>query len=489
MKLITIQAIIFFLCSIPILCYSQGWEYFSTDSGYEGKINLKKINDGYVIMSHKGLKEVILTKIDFDGNQIWEVSFPEQTGGDFFSLSDNSILLITTNTSSEVGLLKIDSIGKVNSINYLKGISSNYIRFPTFGNNQVVMIDKDNYAIYNCQNDVNEIEFSIIKFNENGEILSNYSYYLNRSEEIDISGTMDIFGTINNTIDGGLIITSGFPELLVTKLDSLGNVDWSKYFKHSFTGSWNYNTNGFSIPSGFLIVDGSYILNLDLEGNIQWVKKSSFFIEGDILRNKQNQYYAIGGTKEFPFQQRAKVDSRGFMKFNLEGELLSFNLFPSYHRSYGGAFHITRSNKIIGTGLVNCYPCQLFVFESNEHEIQGIDSTSYFIDDNIDNVMDIDYEIIDMSPLQPLIDNHYLKVLQVYPKPNLGLITINIQPAKISQVSITIIDKDGTRILTEDHKTAFLINHDLDIQEVPSGDYFIEIQIDDFKAAIKLIKE
>jgi len=481
------------ICLFSVYCEGQNWDYISADFEYDGRQRLKMVEGGFVTMNLKGLDEVSLTKINYDGEFVWETKFSGQTGSDFFELANKDILLVSKPISSQTNIIILDSLGNILTSNILSETTTQNMPFPLSGNSQVILKENGSFALYTSNINLNEINFSIIEFSTNAEI-STFKNYSANIEDNDITpeveGGLDIFGTINNSIEEGFIITSGYPEMVMAKIDSNGDVEWWKFYNYRFIGNLNRNRKAFPISSGFIVVNGRRIIKINNDGDIEWIK-NAFFIEGDLVFKNSNEIYGIGGTKEFSITEGEQVREMGIIKFDSTGTLLSSKMFLDNFRSYGGDILLVENNKIIGTRKINCYPCQFSTFEIEEVEVEGIDSlfTGLLLEDTIIGVTDLTYEVTNLlTSIEDIYSENFINSFSVFPNPSFEELNLEIVLPKKNNFKIRIYDSNGKEWFLEEYSDLLSINKSFSILEVPTNVLFVEVILQNQRIAKKVIK-
>jgi hypothetical protein len=89
----------------------------------------------------------------------------------------------------------------------------------------------------------------------------------------------DVAYSIQQTSDGGYIITGYMDGAFIVKLNSSGNVTWAKtigevYFYSPFAYSIQQTSDG-----GYIMVVGRYIVKLDFSGNLSWAKEILYLFD------------------------------------------------------------------------------------------------------------------------------------------------------------------------------------------------------------------
>ncbi len=183
------------------------------------------------------------------------------------------------------------------------------------------------YDIY--RSDINE-GFAIIQTKDSGYAIVGGAYVSGRSKDVyvvklDAKGIEEWEKTIGGestdegyaiiqTSDGGYAITgithsfgNGQGAVYVIKLDSVGNVQWSKTIGGKYGNKgWaiiqskdgGYAITGYTYPSGDQLIRDVYVIKLDAKGNLQWSTSFGgvYIDEGRAIIQTSDGGFAIVGT-------------------------------------------------------------------------------------------------------------------------------------------------------------------------------------------------
>jgi len=222
------------------------WERIYFMEGYQFPVGLQVIEDGYLVFGTSEL--VFLMKIDFEGNFLWCKKYQlEAVGGSIALGKDGSILL--TGSSCIDGsicltwLLKIDKNGNV--ILYKESYTGIII--------SSIIPENDGYILAGYSNPASTICFSDLYFAKIDLKLNTIWQTFHNIKDCD---------RINSAIlskDGNLIATgfsSSFSQydLLILKVDKMGNIIWDKLYnfnKNSYGYFINYSQDGEYFVAGY----------------------------------------------------------------------------------------------------------------------------------------------------------------------------------------------------------------------------------------------
>jgi hypothetical protein len=151
-------------------------------------------------------------------------------------------------------------------------------------------------------------DFYVVKLDSSGNVLWTKT----------IGGSsLDIANSIIQSSDGGYVVAgrtwsfgAGHSDMFVVKLDSSGNVQWTKTIGGS---SWDYaNSIIQSSDGGYVIAGGTgsfgagyddiYVVKLDSSGNVMWTKTiggSNYDVAYSIIQSSDGGYVVAGRTESF----------------------------------------------------------------------------------------------------------------------------------------------------------------------------------------------
>ncbi len=154
-------------------------------------------------------------------------------------------------------------------------------------------------------------------------------------------GFMDMFTNVQQTTDGGFIITGtdmGFPPIYssVIKLDTAGTVQWAKEYGDgelfSFFGTYFLNDVKVTTDGGYILTgectssgyDDLFLIKTDANGNIQWSKGyggGNSDCGNYVMQTSDGGYLSVGTTYSFGVKDSAniyivKTDASGNMQWD-----------------------------------------------------------------------------------------------------------------------------------------------------------------------------
>ncbi len=192
----------------------------------------------------------------------------------------------------------------------------------------------------------NDYAYSITEARDGNYVIAGYTMAFGSFDiyvmKIDLNGNVkwsktiggssgDYARSITSTNDGGFIIAgytfsfgSGSSDVYIIKLDSIGNIEWSKVIGGSGSDVGNFVNH--TVDSGYAIAGATssfgsnqdvYVLKLDKNGNLQWTKVLGGFNNdwGYFITQLVDGSYAVAGT----------TSSFGSQLFNIYALKISVN--------------------------------------------------------------------------------------------------------------------------------------------------------------------
>ncbi|MEM6403535.1 MAG: SBBP repeat-containing protein [Cyanobacteria bacterium P01_D01_bin.116] len=282
-------------------------------------------NFGSTTLSTTGVNDAFVAKLDSSGDFVWAENFKSTsleslsfsfgidsdavgntyTTGFFFGTVEFGDTSLTSLGVSDAFVTKLDSNGNVlwaeqigdagEGLDFTLGVSSD-----DSGNAYVTGIkDIDTETdIFDVSGDSSSVDGQgfISKINSSGDLVwtenfDSTSYSLGRDVASDAVGNSYVIGSFSDNITLGnrILIGSGDTDVFLTKLDSDGNVEWSKGFGNNLSDTGNgigldkagniYITGSFedSITFGGTTLNSNgesdvFIAKLDNSGEILWAQ-------------------------------------------------------------------------------------------------------------------------------------------------------------------------------------------------------------------------
>jgi len=282
---------------------------------------------GYTKSSGAGNYDALLIKLDSQGNIIWSKTFGGdqsillksvlQTSDGYYILGGN--IVYSDSNTADFLLIKLDSQG-------------NIIWSKTFGGDQkdvlfsVLQTPDGGYiaAGYTKSFGAGNYDFLLIKLDSQGNIIWSKTFGGDQS---------DFLTSLQQTLDGGYIIggisrsfnSQHYFDALLIKVDSQGNIIWSKTFEKGGSTTLLKQTNdggclvsgiisSFKDNNGSIILNLPFLMKLDSEGKIVWEKQ--YQIETEVflpsfIEKTNDGGYILGGLTEKNTSLFIKIDFQG----------------------------------------------------------------------------------------------------------------------------------------------------------------------------------
>jgi len=282
---------------------------------------------GYTKSFGAGNYDALLIKLDSQGNIIWSKTFGGdqsillnpvlQTSDGYYILGGN--IVYSDSNTTDLLLIKLDSQG-------------NIIWSKTFGGDQkdvlfsVLQTPDGGYiaAGYTKSFGAGNHDFLLIKLDSQGNIIWSKTFGGDQN---------DFLTSLQQTLDGGYIIggisrsfnSKHHFDTLLIKVDSQGNIIWSKTFEKGGTIILLKQTNdggclvsgiisSFKDNNGSIILNLPFLMKLDSEGKIIWEKQyqieTEVFIPSFIEKTNDGGYI-LGGLTEKNISLFIKTDFQG----------------------------------------------------------------------------------------------------------------------------------------------------------------------------------
>ncbi|OQA01651.1 MAG: hypothetical protein BWY70_00304 [Bacteroidetes bacterium ADurb.Bin408] len=409
-KLISIFLIILIIQSISLHAQSYTYrESFKVGNMVSGGIGICATADTGNVLSiliadsmFAPLK-INMTRVDKMGNLKWSKDYGEADDVLAYNpieLTDHNIL-ISGRTGSGTGnvlIFKTDSNG--NKL-WAKSFSTGMQGFS-----QVCLEGNPNSYFICCAsgNDINE-HFLLLNIDSTGSLI-----YAKRFG----SDSFDDPISFSKTHDGGIVFigrTMGFgvesEDFYLVKLDSLGNVLWSKTFGGIYQECGRKvveandkslllvgETNSFNSPNSGLVI------KTDSMGNFLWSKTyyTGNFVEFDDCLKMPDGNFVITNS------------SSGLLKIDNSGDVLwSYN-----YLNYFGGFSCLNINNDIALAGLTWHPDSLTICKT---DINGYSCEQTPITYTVNNViLSIKTPLTILYPVAPVITDYILPVVNNYPQ-------------------------------------------------------------------------
>lgn len=320
------------------------------------------------------------------------------------------------------------------------------------------------------------------------------------------------------------------PTSGITKIDSSGNLIWTKPYYDSIPSIYVYTShnNSFLFTNNFYYICGTkgvdpFIIKTDTSGNIIWNKR--YLDNGGIYSISQiseNTFMASGRADDLGYLYCMKFDSSGsvYWSKNFKNDTVSNNIgFDKIFKNYEGNFvlgtiaSINFGRLVVIDSLGNIllskfynYPPGFYIDQNN---INNTSDSGYIVAGSLDsgNVVhnqqlgNSQYDIlifkIDKNGKTVSIKNNQIKliddlVFNTFPNPYNLSFNINFYLSRSTKVKIELFDISGKKVKEIENKILNIGNHQymINTPELSSGVYFLKTEINKefFSKRILLIK-
>ena len=445
------------------------WTKTIGGAGYDNGRSVQQTTDGgYIIAGYgdsfgTGGFDIYLIKTDATGNLLWSKTFGGNPTYNYTTSVQQTIdggYIVTGNFGGSIGnydvyLIKTDANGDSLWTKAYGGMDDDNGRSVQQTTDGGYIITGETYSFGVGGSDV-----YLIKTDSNGNLLWSKTF----------GGIDDEVGfSIQQTTDGGYIIGGyygsmggGGQDIYLLKTDANGNLLWSKTFSGGGVGfSVQQTTDGGYIISGF---SGSFnasicLIKTDANGNLTWSK-------------------AFGGTAD---------DWAGSVKQTTDGGYI----IGGYTRNFGaGGYNDVYLIKTDSLGNSGCHQSNLAISLTTHNTIVGNPTTS--TDSPADIVTSPSIPTGSGGIVTTLCTSVGIKEilsdnsLIISPNPSTGNFVIAFSRI-IMKGSIEILNIIGENIYTEN-----IFNEskkEINLNNISSGIYFVEVISEKGKSVMKLVKE
>ena len=434
--------------------------------GYGAGNSIINASDGNLIFCGNRSGQLLISKIDSTGSEIWTSLFglttgvsPSNSGSNIIKVEAN--YLVTGRYDPGTG-------GYNKAYAVLIDESGNLIWENSFGNN-------NSYAKYSCYDNISKFiyitgsiqtgtpDIFLVKIDTSGNTIWENSYDFGESEigeSISVVDPNNIYIAGSTTSGSGNNMFNGY----LMKIDSAGTLNFQK----TFGGNLQDNIYDFKImpDSGFLIVGTS---NSYSSGNTDaWILRLDY--DGDTLWTTTIGTSIIESSYSISFIDPAKIWICG-----------KANSGPP-NSDQGWLFEIDSSGSLINT----------FLFGGTNNEIlsglSNVNNNLYAIGKSSINLNDSIYFIkLDSLTLDSRINNSDINFSHtIFPNPSTSLIYLQVnQPFSICENDIKIFDLNGKKYSTnieQDNSTLII--------KLPEfqGTYILNFKISNINYSYKIIK-
>jgi uncharacterized delta-60 repeat protein len=298
---------------------SQGSTFAKTigGSGDDFAMSIIQSSDGgYVIAGSTrsfgaGNEDIYVVKLDSSGNVVWTKTIGGSYGDEARSIirsSDGGYVVAGWTLSFGAGysdfyVVKLDSSGNVQWTKTIGGSSDDFAY-------SIIQSSDGGYVIagYTQSFGAGGSDIYVVKLDSSGNV--QWVKTIGGSD-------WDVAYSIIQSSDGGYVVAgrtysfgAGKADMYVVKLDSAGNVQWAKTIGGSDDDraySIIQSSDGGYVVAGYTTSFGAgkedmYVVKLDSSGNVQWTKTiggSDKDVARSIIRSSDGGYIVAGYTRSF----------------------------------------------------------------------------------------------------------------------------------------------------------------------------------------------
>jgi len=411
----------------------------STDGGYAVV--------GSTMSFGAGLEDVYVVKLDKSGNVKWTKTIGgggTDVGHSIIQTTDGGYAITGSTASfrtgySDVYAVKLDSLGNLKWTKTIGGMGNN-------NGNSIIQTRDGGYAIggnTDTSGNTGRNDMYLVKLDATGNLKWTKT----------IGGVLDDgANSVIQTSDGGYTLAgttnsfgAGGYDMYVVKLDSTGNLKWTKTIGGSGSEA---ATSLVHTPDGGYVVTGAttsfgagqddaYLIKLDSAGNLKWTNTvgGPNNEEGEAVILCADGGYAVGGTTS---SISVGGDDFLFAKFDNSGN----TCIPRTSGGTAGSGGAVGSGGITGSGGTT---------SSGGTAASGGTNTNYC---NVVTGMEND-----------ILANK----ITVYPSPSTGVFTISLPDSPKNNI-VEIYDARGQKV----NRKSFISNYpvSVDLSNLPNGVYF-----------------
>jgi len=349
----------------------------SSDGGY--------VIAGWTESFGAGYEDIYVVKLDSSGNVVWTKTI----GG---SLTDVANSIIQSSDGGYVVAGGTLSFGAGGSDMYIVKLDSsgNVVWTKTIGGSK------------------DDVASSIIRSSDGGYVVVGYTQSF-REDDSDISDDWDdiYIEDDRDLFDGGI---SEDRDIYVVKLDSSGNIVWTKTIggsKDDVAYSIIQSSDRGYVVAGWTESFGAgwydfYVVKLDSSGNVIWTKTiGGSFLDGggSIIRSSDGGYVIAGGTASFGAGFAdfyvVKLDSSGKVIWTKTIGGRSLDAANSIIQSSDGGYVVAGSTLSFGAGEFDFYVVKM---DDNGNVCFSQNITNYSVSSNVGSFSSPSPVVISQSP-------------------------------------------------------------------------------------------
>jgi uncharacterized delta-60 repeat protein len=340
----------------------------SSDGGY--------VVAGYTSSFGAGSYDMYVVKLDSSGNVVWTKTIGgsgDDRANSIIQSSDGGYVVAGwTSSFGAVGVdfyvVKLDSSGNVVWTKTIGGSGNDFA-------SSIIQSSDGGYVIAGNTHSFGAIgaDFYVVKLDSSGNVVWTKTIGVNGGVTYD-----DIANSIIQSSDGGYVVAGwiynigSIHDIYVMKLDSGGNVQWTKTINW---GGWDQAWSIIQSSDGGYVVAGwsdsfgirdFYVVKLDSSGNVVWTKRiggSGQDYAYSIIQSSDGGYAIVGYTQSFGAGGRdmyvVKLDSSGNVEWTKTIGGINDDGAYSIIQSSDGGYVVVGLTQSFGAGGWDIYVVKL----------------------------------------------------------------------------------------------------------------------------------
>jgi hypothetical protein len=353
---------------------------------------IQSSDGGYVVAGRTwsfgaGGRDIYLVKLDSSGNVQWTKTIGGSSYDEAWSIiqSSDGGYVVAGGTLSFGGfyVVKLDSVG---NIEWTKIIGC-------CGARSIIQSSDGGYVVAGNGPGAGGDDFYVVKLDSSGNV--QWSKTIGGSDD-------DVAWSIIQSSDGGYVVAgwtesfgAGDRDMFVVKLDSSGNVQWSKTIGGS---DWDEAYSIIQSSDGGYVVAGEtrsfgagngdiYVVKLDSSGNVIWTKTiggSDWDEAYSIIQSSDGGYVVAGETRSFGAGNGdiyvVKLDSSGNVIWTKTIGGSDWDEALSIIQSSDGGYVVAGRTRSFGAGGLDMYVVKM---DANGNVCFSENITNYSVSSNV----------------------------------------------------------------------------------------------------------
>lgn len=457
-----------------------------------------KVSTDGDITNFQGLQDIWILMHDSGGNILWQKSFGgsanEYPTDLLINKSKEFIIVGTTNsndghfnaqdTLGDAFIIKTDSIGNMLWVRSFGGSGLDVFTEVTEDNlGNLYVVGHSSSFDGDVLNNHGDLDYWVLKLDSSGVILWNKSIGGSGREWFpsilyDTTGYIILSGSSDSN-DSSFIITKGYSDAVLVKIDTSGSIQWIKNFGGDMAesavsvvdGIWGgYIFTGFAYSNNgdAGLGNGSsdlWLVKLDTSGNIIWSKRygGSKRESGLKISSSNNHYKVLGNTESddgdvsgFHYNGSSYRWDMWYLELDSNGDLLWNRCFGSNWDDYEGDLTLLSDGSTLITGSV----------PEADGDVTFVHGNNGYLDlwvVNFSLPINLNYTVLQTDEIT------------VFPNPFFNKVNICFDDdSREVYKEISIRDVIGNVVYSGN---GFWNNLSIDLSTLPSGSYFMEYEL------------